>query len=347
MAAPAAPAEGAPLAAATSHTLRKWIISDLREHLHVLEANAGPALRNMGATIRQLNAFQLFEQPDLLDEPSLVIMSCVWPPPDHREQLERLVEHYTDSRPTWRDVARFYDTMAFEAVTGQATLATVVSICRMSDYIVPGPTASVLAPLAHVPGYVAKQQYLSQSGQLQDLMKGHSLVCRAQTGGPIDPAEFIGSRGYLDLVGMTAAATDFDMKVIFIGEWDGALSLGCATGMLYHPRMDSTFLRPLSEWKRPEGPRLKVLGGYVGVYTEFHEEARDARTREILNEYLKNGGDASIWTCPTRALLQPHANLNAAVMWLHARVVAQGGPGGSYIQSDLTPIITAAGLVST
>eukprot|EP00959_Pyramimonas_sp_CCMP1952_P353149 7398781-Pyramimonas_sp.AAC.1 len=89
--------------------------------------------------------------------------------------------------------------MMFEAVAGQAELATVVSICRSCDLIKAGPTASVLAPLSHVPGYVAKQQYLSPSGQLQDLFGGQHLVCRASTGGPLDPGEFLGSRGYLDL----------------------------------------------------------------------------------------------------------------------------------------------------
>eukprot|EP00959_Pyramimonas_sp_CCMP1952_P234096 4891665-Pyramimonas_sp.AAC.1 len=38
----------------------------------------------------------------------------------------------------------------------------------------------------------------------------------------------------------------------------------------------------------------------------------------------------------------PHANINAGVMWFHAKYSAQGGAARAYVQSDIAPSITAA-----
>eukprot|EP00959_Pyramimonas_sp_CCMP1952_P328651 6880614-Pyramimonas_sp.AAC.1 len=108
MAAPAPPEPGASLAA-TPSTLANWTVSDTS--LQVLEEHNGPALRRMGANIVPLDAFELFHHHELLASPSLIIMSCVHPPLESREYLDRLLKHYTESNPSVRERNSFYETM--------------------------------------------------------------------------------------------------------------------------------------------------------------------------------------------------------------------------------------------
>lgn len=336
MAAPAAPAArgdaeiqaGAEAVSRKSgpYALSNWVVSDLTTTM--LEHHSGAALRKLGASIMVLNSFELYNVSELQGTPSLIIQACVWPPTDCLGTLERLIQSYCKHKPSHQDKCRYYETLVFEAICGQMPLSTVCSICRQSDYIKAGVTPAVLSALSHVPGYTPKQSAVDDNGDLVPLHSGHSLIARTTLNGPLNPQEFISSRGHIDLVGMCSAATANNMNIIFLGEFDGSLALGCATGMLYHQKV----ARPISAtWSPPEGKRLKVLGGYVGNYEDYHDYAKDHRVRQILADYLKNDGDGSLWTAPTTALLQPQTNINAAVMWFHARVCAHGGYGGNYI----------------
>lgn len=319
---------------ARPYTLTGWIASDV--DTTVLECNAARALRNHGVSIKAINSFEVYKEEDI-KRPSLVIQSCVWPPPDTWPHLEHLVHRYTGAKPSKEDQVRFYETMIFEALVGQFPSGTVVTINRSHDYIKVGSTPAVLAPLGHVPGY---QPMHGVGHQPHTLGGGHDvLIARAQIGGPLNPQDFIGTRGFFDIVGMCSAATSNNLQVIFLGEFDGSLSLGCVTGMLYHQHV----AKPLAQgWTEPIDPQLKVLGGYVACYAEYHTYAKEARVRTLLSEYLARGNNPAGWTTPTEDHLQPLVNLITGIMWLDARVVAQGGNASFYIQSEVSTMLNTS-----
>ena len=307
--------------------LSNWVVSDIS--LQALEQHSGPALRQLGAQIMTLNSFELYDVSVVQEKPTLLIHACVWPPEDCWPYLELLVQRYTGIKPSHEEKCRWYEVFIYEAIIGQVPKGTVVSINRQGDNLKGCITPSLLAMLGHVPGYVPRQCRVGEDGELIALCGAQNLVARVSTTGPLDPQTFVGSRGYFDLVDMCGAAKAQDMRVIFLGEHDGSLAMGIATGLLYYVHIP----RQIKEWSPPDRAPLKVLGGYVGQYIDFHEHARDHRVRELLNAYLSNNGSPALWSAPVRANMQPHTNLNAAIMWYYARVVAQGGTARSYIAS--------------
>ena len=315
-----------------SHSLATWIISDL--DMTVLEQHAGPLLRGLGASVEVLNLFELFRVESLKENPALIVLACAWPPLSCRSYLDHLIARYTKNKPSDGDRARFYETMCLEAITGQVPVATTVVICRGIDGLKPGPTPVLTAPLAHVPGYVPKQQYLTDEGELQPLAGGQDLYARVQVGGPLVPDDFITDSGKINLVEMCAVATYLNIRVLFLGEHDGSLSLGCGMGVMYHQQQK--VVRPLSV-SHPTDMPMKVLGGYTGAYTDFYDHAKEVRIRQLLEEHLRGQQANLSWSQPTIQMLQPHLNMNTAVMWLSAKQVEVQGDAIQAMAAQLSP----------
>ena len=341
---PAASAAG--INQAGPYTLTGWIASDM--DTTVLEGHNAAALRRLGVRIRKLNSFDVYSDDEVQNAPALVIQACVWPPPDTLDYLGHLMRRYNyghyaaaySQEPTHLDKCRFYETIIFEALVGQIPAGTIISICRSSDYIKSSSTPVVVAPLGHVPGYVPKSQHIGENGQLETLVGSHSLIARASVGGPFNPQDFLGSRGHLNLIAMCSAAQAYGLQVIFLGEFDGTLSLGCATGVLYWQQEHRQLLT--ANWVQPTTSQLKTLGGYTGKYSDFYDHAKDEQIAKILQAYLRDGGDPANWAVPTQTTLQPYVNVNAAVMWFYAKVGAMGGAAANYVDSEMNAVLTSS-----
>ena len=312
-------------------SLSNWVISDV--DTTVLEQHAGPVLRSLGASIETIDLFELFKIESLKENPAVVILACVWPPVNCRSYLDSLIARYTKQRPSEGDRARFYETMCFEAIAGQVPVSTTVVICRGIDGFKAGPTPVLTAPLAHVPGYIPKQQYLTDEGQLQPLAGGNDLYVRVQVGGPLRPNDFLTDNGDFNLVELCAVASYLNVKVVFLGEYDGSLSLGCCMGVLYHQQQ--RVIRPLSASVPSEMP-MRVLGGYTGSYIDYYDHAKEVRVRQLLEDHLR-GHHPNLWSTPTTQMLQPHLNMNTAVMWLSARKVEVQGDAVQAMAVQLSP----------
>eukprot|EP00959_Pyramimonas_sp_CCMP1952_P143301 3000059-Pyramimonas_sp.AAC.1 len=80
--------------------LHKWEASDI--DTTTLEYNLGPVLRQIGIQTRARDIFELFQDPELVNEPLVIIIACIYPPnelmtlrlspPAHTETLPRGVE---------------------------------------------------------------------------------------------------------------------------------------------------------------------------------------------------------------------------------------------------------------
>ena len=104
---------------------------------------------------------------------------------------------------------------------------------------------------------------------------GNDLVVRVQEGARLPPKDFIGDDGVLNLIELRAVATQLEWNVVFVGVWDGSLSLGCALAVIRH----QTRLAPQLT---PSGPvqgevELRTFKVYTCNYVDFKEYSRDFR----------------------------------------------------------------------
>ena len=148
------------------------------------------------------------------------------------------------------------------------------------------------------------------------------------------PNDFITDSGKINLVEMCAVATYLNIRVLFLGEHDGSLSLGCGMGGMYHQQQK--VVRPLSV-SHPTDMLMKVLGGYTGAYTDFYDHAKEVRIRQLLEEHLRGQQANLSWSQPTIQMLQPHLNMNTAVMWLSAKQVEVQGDAIQAMAAQLSP----------
>ena len=300
--------------------LKNWIITDI--DCGVLNRHNGPMLERYGATIKNIDIFQLFRDTELTGSPCLVVMGCLCPPTSHKDYLIHLIKKYNNFNPNPAERRTAYDSWAFEAVVGQMEKATVVQIVRSGDYQKTGSTPAVTAPLAHVPGYIARACNHPQDDELVPLQGQQHMVAKISTRGPLDPRDFVGYAGAFNLVGACASATALGMKVLFLAEWDGSLSWGCALGMMYVGHCQDC---PIIDYQTPVAPLERTLGGETGDYRDFYMHAESHRCIELFEKIKKEGGVLpEVW--PPN--LQPHASLNAAAMWYHATIAtSMGAPG--------------------
>ena len=113
--------------------LRNWVVSDI--NTDVLHRHCAPTLERLGATIMEIDIFQMFRHVELAAGPALVIMGCVCPPVSHRDSLGRYINKYQNYNPNGYERRMWYDAFAFEAVVGQMSRATVVQIVRAGDSV--------------------------------------------------------------------------------------------------------------------------------------------------------------------------------------------------------------------
>eukprot|EP00959_Pyramimonas_sp_CCMP1952_P028081 589353-Pyramimonas_sp.AAC.1 len=83
---------------------------------------------------------------------------------------------------------------------------------------------------------------------------------------------------------MCAAANAIGMRVVFLGEWGGGLSLGCATGALYHMAAfdgAQTRLQVVRQQQR------RIIRGFSGTCKDYYEHARRHRELQIQEEQMR------------------------------------------------------------
>ena len=298
--------------------LSTWEASDIQtEHL---ERHRGPILRQVGVQICKRDIFQLFQDDSLTSVPSVVIIACICPPMSVREQLDGLLFKYLRRRVDATERRIMYDSLAFESAVGQLPNATVVSISRRSDWIRATSAPAAVVTMRPVPGYTPTQCHHGPDELLRPLGEGHDLVARISTRGPLNPAHYEESNGSFNLVTLCYQATLKGWRVLFTGQWDGSLCHGCALGVL--ASLPSNYIPRNPEPRVAQPFALKVMGGYTGVYAEYFDYARDRRVQTLLSERLRRlaeqAEECEEW--PVQEL-QPHVNINTAVMWLFATAI--------------------------
>ena len=77
--------------------LKNWIITDI--DCGVLNRHNGPMLERYGATIKNIDIFQLFRDTELTGSPCLVVMGCLCPPTSHKDYLIHLIKKYNNFNP--------------------------------------------------------------------------------------------------------------------------------------------------------------------------------------------------------------------------------------------------------
>ena len=292
-----------------------WHATDI--NTQVLERYSAGKLRELGVGILELDVFELHKETWLRDRPALVFISNLCPPTDHKQYLDYLLEQYA-----WKcsagDRRAFYEVMAFEAVCGALPSATVVCVTRESDHMRTGKTPVVTAPMGHVPGYVPKCCNQNPWDPLQPIAGGDKNRVRVRFHGPLVPGEFLNRDGSMNLVAMAGAATQIGMPVLFLAEWDGTLSLGIATAVVYEMAVQERTISYRFQVV-PEGPR-RWLGGRSGTYEAFYAHARQRRALQLMAEQMQVPNPVwPQWEC--RRALNPHVNLNAACIWHFAMPV--------------------------
>ena len=263
----------------------------------------------------EIDIFQMFRHVELAAGPALVIMGCVCPPVSHRDSLGRYINKYQNYNPNGYERRMWYDAFAFEAVVGQMSRATVVQIVRAGDSVKIGATPAVTAPLAHVPGYVARACNHPVDAPLHALQGQDNMVARISTTGVLDPRDFIQSTGQFNLVSACATATALNIRTVFLAEWDGSLSLGCGLGVMYANHLNEF---PVIDYQRSRQPLQRSMGGRTGDYKDFYAHAESHRCKELFDEIMKIGGELPEAWPPN---LEPQASINAGCMWFHAKVV--------------------------
>ena len=146
-------------------------------------------------------------------------------------------------------------------------------------------------------------------------------MARINTKGPLDPFSFVENNGALNLVKMCLHTTLAGWRVLFTGQWDGSLCHGCAMGVLATIAAQSLPQEPAPMVAQPFAS--KVMAGYIGVYADYYDHARERRVQQLLSErlYRISRRDAVDDMLPVQDM-QPHVNLNTAVMWLFALPVS-------------------------
>ena len=290
--------------------LEGWVASDI--NTLVLERHSANLLRALGVDIKELNVFELHKEAWLTDSPALVICGNIQPPIDHFDYLDVLLQRYAGWRVSAADRRAFYEAMAFEAICGALPLATVVTVTRESDPFRAGKTPVFVAPMGHVPGYVPKECNWEPSAELHNVRGGGKNRVRVRHHGPFTPGDFVNENGSFNLVAMCTAASAMGMKVVFLGEWDGTLSLGCATGVLYDKAVQERNIK--YELQVGRNVQVRCLGGELGSYEAFWAHARCVRARQLMDEQMR--AESPVWPeFESRHAFQPHCNLNAACMW--------------------------------
>ena len=80
----------------TGHVLSNWFVTDI--NTDVLMRHAGPTLQGLGAQVRAVNLFDMFRQ-DELQGPSIIIVSCLFPPEDCQQDMGQLIANYCKGQP--------------------------------------------------------------------------------------------------------------------------------------------------------------------------------------------------------------------------------------------------------
>eukprot|EP00959_Pyramimonas_sp_CCMP1952_P427356 8950097-Pyramimonas_sp.AAC.1 len=114
------------------------------------------------------------------------------------------------------------------------------------------------------------------------------------------------------------------MQILFVGEWDGTLSTARVLQVLRRLRESTS--RPSRALVSPCRERVfakKCLGGQSSAsnaytYKEYYFYAKDHRIQQIMDRYLAQGADGTLLTDAWVQQVQPHACINAAMMWYHA-----------------------------
>ena len=297
----------------TGHVLSNWFVTDI--NTDVLMRHAGPTLQGLGAQVRAVNLFDMLRQ-DELQGPSIIIVSCLFPPQDCQHDMGQLIAKYCQCQPNDDNRRSFYDVWAFEAIIGQMDGATVVSICRQRDTVTSGSSPCLVAPLSRIPGYEPKQCNWPADAPLQRLVGAERLKVRVSLDGPCVPQAFLSPTGHFNLVDAVSTATALGIKIIFLGEWDGSLSLGVAHGVMYND--NARFNTPF--YKTPEmKPRVRSMKGFTGGYMSYYLYAEEYRRASLERQRM---AASETGTSPPPGSMQPHVSLNAACMWFHAQVVA-------------------------
>ena len=299
--------------------LGNWVVTDLA--LDVLQQHpAWPALQGLGVRRREADAFRICIDPEFQSqEPTLVIMSCFYPPSECSDYLRKLIKHYARFDPNAADRRRYYAAFAHDAVEAQMEHATVITVSRITDEIVAGKTPTLLAPMVNIPGYCPKACNRKLSAPLLHLQAGDQLQVKVNLQGPLDPRTFLNCEGAFDLVLACASATALGFKVAFLGEWDGALSHQCACGV--RSICARKEVPPLRHLGQQQPIPLRTLGGWTGRYQDFYSYAVDKRYEDLLRSMAKSHqqlGDTGATVVVPHDTIQPHASLNAACMWFFA-----------------------------
>ena len=306
--------------------LSNWFVTDLS--LDVMNRHNGGAvseLQQWGVTVCEADVLKLSVHPTFRTRwPSLIVMSNLCPPTQFRDYLGHLLKTYAKFNANGCDRRQYYSAICYEAVLGQMEAATVVSITRCSDQLVPGQTPSEISRMRPVPNYQPQACNHAPEEALFPIANGHKLQVQVNHGGPLDPRDFLKLGGQFDLVEMCATATALGMRVLFLAEWDAALSHSCARCVR---QMQSLGMIPPLEYKKPASILPRSLGGWADradLYPNFIEYAEARRREECLAhlaEFCERNGLSGIpigW--PPKDALYPHAYLNAAVMWFFSDV---------------------------
>ena len=296
--------------------LSSWEVSDI--DITSLESNHAAGLRALGVVIRARDIFQLFEDSALVDSPCVVVLSCVFPPGGHREYLDSLIRRYVRRSPGAVDRRLIYETMTYEAVIGQLPFAVVISISRRTDTVRASGSPAQIAMLQPIEGYHPKIcAEWAQSEAIQNIGDGRDMVVKITSMGDIDPTAFINRGGKFDLISMCTMATRSGWRILFLGDGDGELGYRCARQVSFN--LKEIELLPVQP--RPSGAHLqqrtfgRVDGGFT--FREFHDYAKDYRIQQIMDS-IHPGQDPWPSVGEVSAMLQPHVNLNAGMMWLFA-----------------------------
>ena len=150
-------------------------------------------------------------------------------------------------------------------------------------------------------------------------------MVRVSTRGPFNPTHYVESNGQFNLVSLCYQATLWGWRVLFTGQWDGSLCHGCAMGVLAAPPPPQNIPREPPSWESKQF-QAKLMGGHIGVYADFYEHARDVRCQQLLSERLRRLAQQSTVDdeLPVQEM-QPHVNINAAIMWMFATAIGTTG----------------------
>ena len=300
-------------------SLANWFVTDISTD--TLRLNHGPQLQRYGARVLAVDLFEMFKLQEL-QGPSLIIVSCLCPTTEMVPRLCDLIRKYGHFNPDAAQRRSMFDSWAFEAIVGQMPSATVVSLCRTSDMLKPGSTPCISAPMDTVPGYVPKACNHPPGDNLHELSGGSAINARVSLNGPLHPSEYIGPTGKFNLVEACCTATALGIKVVFLAEWDGSLSLGCAHGVMHY---EITHNIPSLIYKAPSRvPEVRTMNGYTLTYRDFFDYAEE---REAFAVFCRLAGQAAErdefempadW--PPHGILQPFTSLNAGCMWFYSKV---------------------------